>query len=114
GDFRIALIQPACDPKSPGVIEITVQDVDGAGIPGIPVEGSTDTGKDDFFTGLKTERGAGYADYQMTSGGTYNVRLPGRSDPTQYLDAKSCNGPSADGGGKSITSYRITFRRAAQ
>lgn len=114
GDFRIALIQPACDPKTPGTIEITVQDTDGAGIPGIPVEVSTDTGKDDFFTGLKSERGPGYADYQMTAGGVYNVSLPGLSDPSQDLEAKSCNVAAADGGGKSVTSYRVTFRRAAQ
>ncbi len=114
GAFRIALLQPVCDPRSPGMIEFTVQDVDGAGIPGIPVQVSTDTGKDNFFTGLKSERGAGYADYQMTAGNTYTVSLPGLSDPTQALDAKACNVAPADGGGKSTTSYRITFRRAAQ
>ncbi|MEP7284491.1 MAG: hypothetical protein ABI947_01830 [Chloroflexota bacterium] len=112
GDFRLALVEPYCNPKRPGLIEINVQDANGVGIPAIPVEVNTGEDKDDFFTGLKTERGPGYADYQMTAGGSYVVSLPGASDRSTSLEAIPCNVAVKDGGGKAVVSYRVTFRRA--
>ncbi len=114
GNFRLTLSEPFCDPKTPGTLEVTVQDTDGTGIPGIQVEVTAADGtKDDFYTGLKLERGLGFADYQMTSGSTYTVTLPGLSDKTRALQADSCTVAPSDGGGKSVTSYRLTFRRLA-
>jgi hypothetical protein len=110
GNFRLALVEPYCSTQQPGLIEITVQDSDGVGLPGIPVEVSTATTKDDFFTGLKAEKGSGYADFNMTEGGAYVVSLPNISDRSRPLEASSCNVAQKDGG-KSVVSYRVTFRR---
>ncbi len=113
GDFKIALIEPLCSAKQPRLLIVQVQDADGAGIPGMPVEVIAPNGKETFFTGLKPERGAGYADYQMTDGSAYTVSLPGVSEHSRPLEASSCNVAPADGGGKSTVSYRVTFRRLA-
>ncbi|HLY26042.1 MAG TPA: hypothetical protein VKQ72_06870 [Aggregatilineales bacterium] len=112
GNFRLTLSEPFCDPKTPGVIEVTVQDTDGTGVPGIQIEVSAADGtKDDFFSGLKLERGTGFADYLMTAGSAYTVILPGLSDRSRSLEANSCTVAPSDGGGKSTTSYRLVFRR---
>ncbi len=113
GEFKIGALEAFCNPKNPGTIDIFVQDADGTGLPGIPVEVTSGGDKDDFFTGLKPERDPGFADYQMTAGSNYNVVLPGLSERTRALEAVPCTVPASDGGGKAITSYRVYFRRVA-
>jgi hypothetical protein len=112
GDFQLVQIAPFCSPKTPGLIEVNVQDNDGSGIPGVAVEVSTLQGKEQFFTGLKSERDPGYADYQMDKGGSYVISVPGISQRPSAIEAKECSVNKADGGGKSILSYRAIFRRA--
>ncbi len=109
GDFRVLSAESFCDANVSGLIQIFVQDSDGTGLPGIPVEVSSGSDKDDFFTGLKPEQGEGYADYQMAPNNTYTMILPGFSDQTRELTSSPCN--VANGGGKSVASYRVTFRR---
>jgi hypothetical protein len=113
GDFKIVAIEALCNPKRPGMIDIVVQDSDSTGLPAIPVEVSFAGGKDDFFTGLEPERGPGLADFQMTAGESYTVALPGLSEQSRPIEASPCNVVASDGGGKSVTSYRVTFRRLA-
>jgi hypothetical protein len=113
GNFELVQITPYCTTKTPGLIEVSVQDADGSGIPGITVEVSTLLAKEQFFTGLKSEKDPGYADYQMEKGNSYVISVPGVSERSNTLEAKECPVPKADGGGKSITSYRAVFRRAA-
>ncbi len=112
GDFRVTLVEPFCSAKTPGIIEVTVQDSSGTGIPGIQVEVSTDSDKDDFFTGLKPERGPGFADYSMPPNGAYTVSVPGSSDRSRPLTPTACTVAPKDGGGQSVTSYRVVFRRS--
>jgi hypothetical protein len=117
GQFQLARVEPYCSNKTPGLIEIYVQDVDGAGLPGIQIQvetlGGQNAGKQVFYTGLKTEADPGYADFQMDANGSYIVSLPNLSDTTSSREASSCNVAQRDGGGKSVVSYRITFRRVA-
>jgi hypothetical protein len=114
GEFIIVGTDALCVPKNPGMINIFVQDSDGTGLPGIPIEVTPSSDPPEiFFTGLKAERDPGFADYQMTSGGVYTVTLPGLGERTRALQASTCNVAQADGGGRSGTSYRVTFRRAA-
>lgn len=56
---------------------LQVQVYDGAGepVPGVEVILSWDGGENRFFTGLKPEINPGYADYQMTPGVMYTLRL---------------------------------------
>jgi hypothetical protein len=117
GDFKVALVEPFCSAKTPGIIEITVQDSSGTGIPGVQVEVATDSDKDDFFTGLKPERGPGFADYTMpvdsNSSSAFTVSIPGSTDHSRPLTPAACTVAVSDGGGKSVTSYRVVFRRSA-
>src|SRR5450432_2448154 len=106
GDFKVALVEPFCSAKTPGIIEITVQDSSGTGIPGVQVEVATDSDKDDFFTGLKPERGPGFADYTMPvdsdSSSAFTVSIPGSTDHTRPLTPAACTVAVSDGGGKSV------------
>jgi hypothetical protein len=114
GEFSVVGTDALCDPKNPGMINIFVQDSDGTGLPGIPIEVTpSNESPEIFFTGLKAERDPGFADYQMTSGGVYTVTLPGLGERSRALQANTCNVAQANGGGRSATSYRITFRRGA-
>lgn len=106
-DFEIANIPTACSEARPGLIEVQVVDFNGQGIPGQLVRVTWDGGTSVFATGLKPERGAGYADFQMEPGLSYVVDMPGRADPSQPLTATSC---PLEGGGRSIITYRVVFR----
>lgn len=105
-DFVLADIATFCNANLPGVIEVFVQDFGSVGLPGQPVQVRWDSGRSRFFTGLKPERGPGYADFQMEEGRGYIVEIPGRSDPTQPLTAGTC---TAENGQRSITSFRVFF-----
>lgn len=107
-DFIIVNAATFCDRNLAGLIEVYVQDEGGNGLPGLEIRARWDTGEDRFFTGLKPERGVGYADFRMEEGREYLVDMPGLSDPTdQPLAAAACTTPEGD---RSITSYRVVFR----
>jgi hypothetical protein len=107
--YEVVGINTFCDAGNSGVIEVFVQDFSGDGVPGEAVRVRWDEGEDTFYTGLKPERGPGYADFQMEEGTAYLVEMPGRSDPTsQPLVAAPCNTESGD---DAIGSYRVFFRQ---
>lgn len=107
-DYIIANIQTYCSVELAGLIEVYVQ-VPGEGDqPGVRVRVAWDTGEDFFFTGLKPERGAGYADFQMEANRSYTVELPQRSRRSTALAASQC---TTESGERSTTSYRVVFRR---
>lgn len=109
-DFALVSINTFCDVELSGLIEVFVQDFNGQGIPGQAVRVRWDAGEDTFFTGLKPERGPGYADFQMQPETGYTIEMPGRSNPsTQPLVAVPC---VTEGGQSSVRSYRVFFRPA--
>lgn len=99
-----------CDLARSGVIEVRVLDDDRVtGIPGEPIRVEWDEGESLFYSGLKPERGTGFADFQMEPGQSYLITMPGLSDPLpQSLVADRC---VTDGGEEGITSYRVAFVR---
>ncbi len=106
--FRLARLESFCDANFPGLIEVYVQNSDGSGIPGQRVRVSWDGGENTFLTGLKPERGADYADFQMEANRGYTIELVGLSDPsTQPLVAAPCTTATNV---QTITSYRAVFR----
>lgn len=108
-DFELATVRTDCIAEFSGVIEVFVQDFNGEGIPGQAVRVNWNEGESTFYTGLKPERGPGYADFQMESGRGYTVEMPGRSDPTsQPLVADTCTTPNGE---QAITLYRVFFRQ---
>ncbi len=74
--FRLVEQTAVCaDPGLPGKIVVWVQDGQGQQLPGVQVVAAWATGEDLFFTGLRPERGSGYADFQMTPRVQYDVAL---------------------------------------
>ncbi len=107
-DFVLISVSTFCDAELSGVIEVFAQDDEGEGLPGQAVRVRWEAGSDTFYTGLKPERGAGYADFTMQPGVGYTVDLPGQSDPTtEPLAATPC---TTDDGERVVTSYRVVFR----
>ncbi len=106
--FEILSRSSFCDPRFSGTIEVRVLDINGNEIPGQPVRVRWDGGESTFYTGLKPERGPGYADFQMEAGRAYTIEMPRLSDPSSTpLTATEC---FTEGGQQTITSYRVTFR----
>jgi len=106
--FRLARLESFCDADFSGLIEVYVQNSDGSGIPGQRVRVSWDGGENTFITGLKPERGADYADFQMEANRGYTIEMVGLSDPsTQPLVAAPC---VTAANVETLTSYRAVFR----
>jgi hypothetical protein len=80
-----------CDPEqTEPLIQVLAEDADGAGISGVEVVVSWEGGEDHFFTGLKPEFGPGYADFSMTPGVTYNLRLADGGQTITDLTPAEC------------------------
>jgi hypothetical protein len=73
--FRLAEKQAlTCREVDESSIQVIVRDTDGNDLAGIAVQVAWATGHDSFYTGVKPERGVGFADYAADPG-TYSVRL---------------------------------------
>lgn len=66
-----------CDPEmKESLIQVYVSDAAGNPVPGVKIEISQPNGGvETFYTGLYPEISLGYADYTMTQGMTYNLRV---------------------------------------
>ena len=107
--FAGRLVSAFCDPALPGIIEVSVVDFGGEGIPGERIRVSWGDEESIFVSGLKVERGDAYADFQMETGVGYRIEMPGASDLLDAsLDAEPC---LASGGYESLQSYRVVFRQ---
>ncbi len=107
-EYAIVNIPTFCSTAAPGMIEVYVQLPGSGEVPGVEIRVSWDGGEDHFFTGLKPERGLGYADFQMEANRTYIVEIPGHSPRSTALTAGPC---TAEDGQRSTISYRVIFRR---
>lgn len=114
GRYVLARVQSFCDPALDGVIEVRVYDARGQGVPGVPVRVTWGGNQEDtFFTGLKPEREAGYADFSMTPGRAYSVSIPGLVSTAPVVEAVPCS-DTVDGQDiTTTTSYWINFQQQA-
>jgi hypothetical protein len=98
-----------CDPnvKEPS-IQVLASDAAGQPVPGVEVVVTWDGGETHFYTGLKPELGPGYADFTMTPGITYTLRLGDGGQPVNGLTADQC---SQTGGGAYWGSLRLRFKQ---
>jgi len=62
-------------------------------VPGIEIIVVWDAGEDHFFTGLKPELGQGYADFTMTEGVSYTLRLADSGQLVTDLSTHPCEQP---------------------
>lgn len=98
---------PICDPElGEALIQVEAQDAAGEPVPGVELIVSWQGGEDHFFTGLKPELGLGYADFTMTPGVEYTLRLGAGGEPVTDLKPAECQ---ADGGERYWGSWRLIF-----
>ncbi len=98
-----------CNPAVPGpLLKVLAEDASGDALPGMEVVVSWDGGEDHFFTGLKPELGAGYADFLMTPGVVYSLRMAGGGEIVSDLTAAECETP---GGARYWGSWVVVFTR---
>ncbi len=116
GDFYVVLQNAFCNAETPGTIRVYVQNRDGTGVPGAEILVTWGQGaRSRFFTGLKPEVGAGYADFVMEEQGAYRLEMPGRSEAVT-LTAETCTPDDPDpeddeSPAPVLTSYEVVFRR---
>lgn len=111
GIFAVARVQSFCDPDRAGMIEVRVYDARGNGVPGMAVTVSwSGSESDTFFTGLKPEREAGYADFAMEAGRSYTVSIPGLVSDAPTVEAVSCQASVEDGTVTTVASYYVNFQ----
>ncbi len=95
--FDLIEQEQVCDPRLPEpLIQVLVQDAAGEGVPGIQVLVVWDEGQDRFYTGLKPELGAGYADFTMEPDTTYSLQLSEGASQVSGLIAEVCADPDGE------------------
>jgi hypothetical protein len=98
-----------CDPNlTDPSIQVLASDAAGQPVPGVEVVVTWDGGETHFYTGLKPELGPGYADFAMTPGITYTLRLGDGGQPVNGLTTEQC---SQTGGGTYWGSLRLRFEQ---
>jgi hypothetical protein len=88
-----------CDPlPAKPLLQITVLDASNQPVPGVKIEISqTGGGLETFYTGLFPEINSGYADYEMTPGMTYSIRVGETGQPISNLFAPACETQNENG-----------------
>ena len=71
-------------------LEVEVRDAAGQPVPSVELVVAWSAGEESFFTGLKPELGLGYADYDMTVGTVYTLRLAQGGQPVENLTPVEC------------------------
>lgn len=75
---RFALIEKAAlcaDTGQAGQVQVIVQDATGKGLAGVQVLAAWAVGQDQFFTGMRPQKGQGYADFAMSPDVAYDISL---------------------------------------
>jgi hypothetical protein len=105
--FELMDMSLICDPEiAEALLQVETRDAAGEPVPGVEFIVNWDGGEDHFFTGLKPELGLGYADFSMTPGITYVLRLAEGGDPIPDLMAAECE---LSGGERYWGSWRLIF-----
>ena len=99
-----------CDPNLPALIEVYVVDYLGRGIPGQRIRVRWGNREDIFISGLKPERGGGYADFQMEPNEAYVIDMPGAS---AALGAELSTSVCYSGSRETLKSWRVSFRESS-
>ena len=96
-----------CDPNlDEALIQVLARDAADQPVPGVEVVVNWEGGENHFFTGLIPELGLDYADFSMTAGTTYTLRLAEGGEPITGLTPSECE----SGGGKRYWgSWRLIF-----
>jgi hypothetical protein len=86
-----------CDQNLPEPLLIVLaESTTGQPLPGVEAVVNWEGGEDHFFTGLKPELGPGYADFAMTPGVVYALRLTESGQPISDLTPAECETPAGE------------------
>ena len=107
-EFVVAGSDSVCETGAPQ-IRVSVQDLEGNGLPGVDVWITWDGGADRFVTGLKPEFGAGFGDFDMQPDVSYRVGAGSQSTLalTGSLSAEPC---ATDAGARGQLSWDVVLQ----
>jgi hypothetical protein len=89
--------EEVCEQKlAAPLIQVEVNDQSGEPTPGVPVIITWAGGEERFFTGLKPEKGLGYADFTLNPDFVYSLRLGEGGAPLGNLSALACTGAEGE------------------
>ncbi len=74
----------------PGLLQIWVENAAGLAMPGVRIQINWKDGEETFFTGLKPDLNNGYADYEMTAGTSYSLRVGENGQAITGLGTADC------------------------
>lgn len=96
--FTLQDSSPLCDPElAEPLLQIHATDASGEGVPGVELIISwAPDNRETFFTGLKPELGAGYADFELDPGVVYTVELPDNRTLVTDLEIQRCSNNSGE------------------
>lgn len=98
-----------CDTDLPNpLIQVIAEDSSGEPLPGQEIITTWEGGEDYYFTGLKPELGLGYADFLMTPGVVYQVRMAGGGQTVPDITPAECE---TQGGRRYWGSWLLVFSR---
>jgi hypothetical protein len=90
------------------LIQVIAEDSPGEPLPGQEIITTWEGGEDYYFTGLKPELGLGYADFLMTPGVVYQVRMAGGGQTVPDITPAECE---TQGGRRYWGSWLLVFSR---
>jgi len=106
--FLLIARERVCEP-GPAQIRVVVEDEKGKGVPGVEVWVTWDNGADRFVTGLKPDKGNGYADMDIQPAITYAVAVAQSAVPIDRgLKTEPCSSP--DAAQPIFASWQLSFR----
>lgn len=88
--FALAAQSTFCDEKHPGLLKVVLAQANGKPLAGVELTITWVDGTESFFTGLKPELGAGYADFIMTRDVEYTLSFSKSGTQPTILTAPDC------------------------
>lgn len=97
GPFVLLRREMVCDQElDEPLIQVEALDRKRQPVPGVLVVITWDEGEERFYTGLKPEKGPGYADFSPSPNVSYAVRLEEGGEPASDVQAVKCPNPNGE------------------
>jgi hypothetical protein len=107
GPFTLLKSEKICDQDLPApLIQVQVKDRENNPVSGVLLIIAWPGGEERFYTGLKPDRGLGYADYTLDPTQTYSVQIGAGGEPVPDIIAVECEGTA---GGRFWGAWLLTF-----
>ncbi len=95
--FVLQSLEKICEPKpAQPLFQVEALGKDRQPLPGVLIILTWENSEQHFYTGLNAEKGLGYAEYPVTPGIIYSLKLEENGIPIQDLTAPECRGASGE------------------